>query len=136
MTERRNEFDDPGGNYPDAGGSPEPSHVAGGVGVPDEQPPLDPPTPPGQPSGKDSEHPSAPIDPPEDGGPIMDQHPAPDVDKIAGIVAQTRSDVGTESVERIAEVLRQRVDDAGLDLSDGEIADLAQQVATGDATAS
>lgn len=136
MSDRQNEFDDPGGNYPDQGGSSAPSHVASGVGVPDEQPPLDEPTPPERPGGKDSDHPSAPIPPPEDGGPIMDQHPAPDVDKIAGIVAQTRSDVGTEPVERIADVLRQRLDDAGLELSDNEVADLAQQVATGDSTAS
>lgn len=85
---------------------------------------------------KDSDHPSAPISPPEDGGPIMQQHPAPDVDKIAGIVAQTRADVGMESVERIADVLRQRLSDSKIEVSDDEVADLAQQVATGDSTAS
>ena len=58
-----------------------------------------------------------------------------DTDKIAGIVVQTRSDVGTETPERIIEVLRQRFADAGLDVSDEETADLAQQIATGDAKA-
>lgn len=71
----------------------------------------------------------------EQNEPIMDQHQAPDTDKIAGIVVQTRSDVGTETPERIIEVLRQRFADAGLDVSDEETADLAQQIATGDAKA-
>lgn len=73
--------------------------------------------------------------PNEQNEPIMDQHQAPDTDKIAGIVVQTRSDVGTETPERITEVLRQRFADAGLDVSDEETADLAQQIATGDAKA-
>ncbi|SIT67664.1 hypothetical protein [Microbacterium sp. RU33B] len=73
--------------------------------------------------------------PNEQNEPIMDQHQAPDTDKIAGIVVQTRSDVGTETPERIIEVLRQRFADAGLDVSDEETADLAQQIATGDAKA-
>lgn len=134
--DRENEFENPGGNYPDQGGSPEPSHVASGVGVPDAQPSQGGSAPTETTGGKSPEHPSAPTDPPEDGGPIMDQHPASDVDKIAGIVAQTRSDVGTEPVERIAEVLRQRFSDSGLEVSDDEVADLAQQVATGDSTRS
>jgi hypothetical protein len=66
---------------------------------------------------------------------MMDQHVASDDDKIAGIVVQTRSDVGTEPVERIADVLKQRFEDAGIEVTDERTADLAQQVATGDAKA-
>ena len=47
---------------------------------------------------------------------------------MAGIVAQTRQDVGTEPVERIADVLRQRLEQSGIDLPDDEIEELAHQV--------
>ncbi|MFK4836997.1 hypothetical protein ACI3KY_14835 [Microbacterium sp. ZW T2_14] len=65
--------------------------------------------------------------------PAMSQNNAPDVDKVAGIVAQTRSDVGTEPLERIAEVLRQRLSQSGVELPDNDIDELARQVYTGDA---
>lgn len=65
--------------------------------------------------------------------PAMSQNNASDVDKVAGIVAQTRSDVGTEPLERIAEVLRQRLSQSGVDLPDHDIEELARQVYTGDA---
>ena len=65
--------------------------------------------------------------------PAMSQNNASDVDKVAGIVAQTRSDVGTEPLERIAEVLRQRLSQSGVDLPDNDIEELARQVSTGDA---
>jgi hypothetical protein len=65
--------------------------------------------------------------------PAMSQNNASDVDKIAGIVAQTRQDVGTETQERISEVLRQRLRDAGISVPDDEVAELASQVSTGDA---
>ncbi len=65
--------------------------------------------------------------------PAMDQNNAPDVDKVAGIVAQTRADVGTEPLERIVEVLHQRLDQSGVDLPDSEVEELARQVSTGDA---
>jgi hypothetical protein len=51
---------------------------------------------------------------------------------VAGIVAQTRQDVGTDPVERIADVLRQRLEQSGIDLPEDEIEELAHQVATGD----
>jgi hypothetical protein len=63
----------------------------------------------------------------------MDQNNAPDIDKVAGIVAQTRADVGTESLERIVEVLHQRLDQSGVSLPDADVEELARQVSTGDA---
>ena len=48
-------------------------------------------------------------------------------------MAQTRSDVGTEPLERIAEVLRQRLSQSGVELPDNDIDELARQVYTGDA---
>jgi hypothetical protein len=65
--------------------------------------------------------------------PAMDQNNAPDIDKVAGIVAQTRADVGTEPHERIVEVLHQRLDQSGVALPDAEVEELARQVSTGDA---
>jgi hypothetical protein len=65
--------------------------------------------------------------------PAMDQNNAPDIDKVAGIVAQTRADVGTEPLERIVEVLHQRLDQAGVSLPDADVEELARQVSTGDA---
>lgn len=65
--------------------------------------------------------------------PAMAQNNASDLDKVSGIVAQTRADVGTEPVDRIAEVLHQRLEQAGVDLPDGDVQELARQVSTGDA---
>lgn len=65
--------------------------------------------------------------------PAMAQNDAPAIDKVAGIVVQTRADVGTEPVDRITEVLRQRLEQAGIDLPDHDIEELARQVSTGDA---
>ena len=65
--------------------------------------------------------------------PAMSQNDATDLEKVDGIAAQTRADVGTESLERIEEVLRQRLDQSGIDLSDDEVQELARQVSTGDA---
>ncbi|MCR2792092.1 hypothetical protein NQ156_03345 [Microbacterium sp. zg.Y625] len=63
--------------------------------------------------------------------PAMAQNNASEVDKVAGIVAQTRSDVATEPHERIVEVLHQRLEQSGIRLPDDEIAELARQVSTG-----
>jgi hypothetical protein len=63
--------------------------------------------------------------------PAMDVPEAPVADKIAGIAAQTRVDVGGEGVERIAEVLRQRFADAGIEVSDDDRAALAERIARG-----
>lgn len=65
--------------------------------------------------------------------PAMAQNNASDLEKVSGIVAQTRADVGTEPVERITEVLHQRLEQAGIDLPDGDVQELARQVSTGDA---
>ncbi len=67
--------------------------------------------------------------------PAMSQNDASTIDKVAGIVAQTRSDVGAEPQERIAEVLHQRLEQAGVDLPDDEVDELARQVSTGDSAA-
>ncbi|WP_125132880.1 hypothetical protein [Microbacterium sp. 10M-3C3] len=60
--------------------------------------------------------------------PAMDMHDATDEDRIAGIVAQTRADVGDASEERVADVLRQRFRDIGLDVDDDRVRALAAEI--------
>jgi hypothetical protein len=67
--------------------------------------------------------------------PAMAQNDATSVDKVAGIVAQTRQDIGSESVDRIAEVLTQRLEQSGVPLPESEVRELAHQISTGDAAA-
>jgi hypothetical protein len=60
--------------------------------------------------------------------PVLDQNAASDEDRIAGIVAQTRVDVGDAGVERIADVLTQRFTDAGLDVDADRTVALAAEI--------
>ncbi|MDZ8200193.1 hypothetical protein RZO50_01610 [Microbacterium sp. SSW1-59] len=55
-----------------------------------------------------------------------------DVDDVASIVAQVRSDAGGASGDQIAKILRERLADAGQELSDDEIDRLAGQITGGD----
>lgn len=67
----------------------------------------------------------------EQNEPLLDQNVASNADKVDGIVAQTRADVPHESPDRVAEILRQRFSDAGMSVSDEEIAQLAERVTGG-----
>ena len=67
--------------------------------------------------------------PDEQSEPAMDTHPTDDGARIAGVVAQTRADVGDAPRERIEDVLRQRFRDIGLELGDDRIRALAAEVA-------
>lgn len=118
-----------------APGAGEPSHEAVGVGVLDDGTDHH-----GQDADRDTMSASEAQQTPgalgteqEQRLPAMSQNNATEVDKVAGIVAQTRADVGTEPLERIAEVLRQRLTQAGVDLPDNDVDELARQVSTGDA---
>lgn len=71
-----------------------------------------------------------PSTPAEDGGPVLEQNGATDEEKIAGIIAQTRVDLGDESVERYADVIGQRFSDSGIEASDDELRGHAEK-ATG-----
>jgi hypothetical protein len=159
MSTTGNEYENTGGNYPDradAGGaaapaeeptrddaSPavapedEPSHQAVGIGVIDSAEGTDHH---GQDGGRDTltvgeaqRTPGALGTEQEQRLPAMAQNDASETDKVSGIVVQTRSDVGTEPLERIADVLRQRLEQSGIDLPDSDIEELARQVSTGDA---
>ncbi len=58
--------------------------------------------------------------------PAMDMNDTTTSERVDGIVAQTRADHASDGTERIAEVLRQRLSQAGIDLTDDEVAELAQ----------
>jgi hypothetical protein len=60
--------------------------------------------------------------------PAMDVHDASHEDKVAGIAAQTRLDVGGEGHERIADVLSQRFTDAGMTVTDEDRVALAKRI--------
>ncbi|MFF7684204.1 hypothetical protein ACFZA2_15755 [Microbacterium sp. NPDC007973] len=68
--------------------------------------------------------------PDEQSEPAMDTHPTDDEARIQGVIVQTRADVGDKSEERIADVLRQRFAEVGLDLGDDRIRALAAEVAS------
>lgn len=162
MSATGNEYEQPGVNYPDredadgAEATPaddeptrdtepqeaqskeaEPSHHAVGIGVIDGPDGTDHH---GQDEGRDTlsageaqRTPGGLGTEQEQRLPAMAQNDASEVEKVTGIVVQTRADVGTEPVDRIAEVLRQRLEQAGIDLPDDDIRELARQVSTGDA---
>jgi len=63
--------------------------------------------------------------------PVLEQNAATTQDQIAGIVAQTRADLGSETDERYAEVLRQRLEDAGIQMTDDDVQSLSGEASPG-----
>jgi len=138
MSDMANDNQNSGGaEEPASPAAPEPTHEAVGIGVVGSADGIDHH---GQDGGRDTltvseaqRTPGALGTEQEQRLPAMAQNDASAVDKVAGIVAQTRSDVGSEPQERIEQVLRQRLEQSGVDLPDDEIQELARQVSTGDA---
>ena len=64
--------------------------------------------------------------------PAMSQNNANDIEKISGIMVQTRQDIAGTEPERVYDVLKQRLDQAGISLPDSDIRELARQITTGD----
>lgn len=63
--------------------------------------------------------------------PVLKQNAASTEDKLEGIAAQTRVDLGDESHDRYEEVIRQRLSDAGIQITDDEVSSLARRAAPG-----
>lgn len=63
--------------------------------------------------------------------PLMEQNVTTPTAQLDGIAAQTRADLGGESDERYQDVLRQRLVDAGISLTDDEVRSLARRAAPG-----
>lgn len=56
-----------------------------------------------------------------------------DTDEVSSILAQVRADAADASRDEVESVLRERLGQAGIDVPDDEIAQLTDQVTTGDA---
>ena len=65
--------------------------------------------------------------------PTMSHDPAT-VGAVSAVLAQTRQDSGTAPLEQIVELLRGRLKQAGVDLDDADVEELARQVSTGDSS--
>lgn len=63
--------------------------------------------------------------------PVLEQNSASIGEKLDGIAAQTRVDLGDESHDRYEEVLRQRLTDAGIQLTDDDVTALARRSSPG-----
>ena len=129
--------DGEGGAMPPASG--EPTHQAVGIGVIDDETPWhDDGDHFGQDGGRDTLTASSAQKEGALGAeqeqrlPAMAQNNATDVDKIAGIVAQTRQDLAATQPERVRDVLAERFAQSGVSLPDAEIDELARQITTGD----
>lgn len=129
MSTTANEYEEPGGNYPDNEGA----EVA-----PREEAPTPPDAGPdhhGQDGGREtltaSEAQRAMAGAAEQDAPAMEQNNATDEEKVRGIVAQTRVDVRDKGPQEIARVLAQRFEQSGIAVPDGEIARLVEWVQAG-----
>lgn len=109
----------------------EPTHQAQGIGVIDDGTDHY-----GQDGGRDtltvSETQRAMSDEQEQRLPAMSQNNASQVEKIAGIVAQTRQDASNLERHEVVHILAQRLEQSGLDVPDAEVEELADQVLVGD----
>jgi H2-forming N5,N10-methylenetetrahydromethanopterin dehydrogenase-like enzyme len=63
--------------------------------------------------------------------PVLEQNSASLDEKLDGIAAQTRVDLGEESQDRYEEVLRQRLADADIQLTDDDVSALARRSSPG-----
>lgn len=126
MSGTTNEFDDPGGNYPDVGGQDAKTMASdAGVGgaIADEQG-----APPDErnaaPAGTPDASPAGTQD-----APSMDTHTASGDDKLDGLVAQVRSDGQGQDAAMVEKLLRTRLQDTGLHLDEERIAALVADIA-------
>lgn len=122
MSGTSNDFDHPGGNRPDrgdaAGVEPEApeSRSDAGVGGAVHEDAGDPQAQPGEETQDE---------------PVLEQNTPTTQDKLDGIAAQTRVDLGDDSHDRYQDVLRQRLSDAGIQQTDDEVDSLARRAAPG-----
>jgi hypothetical protein len=123
MSDTTNAFENPGGNFPDRDESaktaadPAAHRSDAGVGgeVVDESAPSE-----GTASTEATQD-----------EPALEQNQRSTQDQLDGIAMQTRADLGDESQDRYEEVLRQRLRDAGIQLTDDQVRDLGQRSAPG-----
>lgn len=61
--------------------------------------------------------------------PAMDMHETTHDARIDGIIEQTRTDVDITNVDEVTLLLSRRLSDAGIDMTDAQVAELADRVA-------
>lgn len=66
--------------------------------------------------------------------PLLSQNDASEIEKVTGILVQTRDDMAAEPRERIVQALTERLAQAGIDASEADVQELADQITTGDAS--
>ncbi|MFH8248854.1 hypothetical protein ACH3VR_00620 [Microbacterium sp. B2969] len=122
--------------------APEPTHEAVGVGVIDDGTSVVNPQALGGHQGRDGGRDTMSASQAQKAGalgteqeqrlPAMSQNNASDIEKVSGIVVQTRADVVDMPFERVVEVLAQRLDQAGVSLPERDVEELARQITTGE----
>ncbi|CAI9388331.1 hypothetical protein [Microbacterium sp. T2.11-28] len=123
MSGTRNEFDEPGANYPDSAKDAdlEQRGDAGVGGAVAHEPDAH----------EDDEARAAAGAPGEatQDGPALAQNAATDMQRLGGVVQQVRADVGGESLEIVEKSLRRRLSDVGITVADDEVTALARDIA-------
>lgn len=112
MSGTTSEFDEPGSNYPDSAKESE-SHHRDDAGAGRDL--LDDPPPEARTGTHD--------------GPALDQNVTTDQERLDGILAQVRADVGGEDLAIVDRALRRRLADARVALDDDEIDRIAGELA-------
>lgn len=110
-----NEFEEPGANYPDSAKATQPEDrddagVGGAIA---------------QDSRAEGNEPGAGTQ----DGPRLDQNVTTDMERLNGIVTQTRADLAGQDAAVVEKSLRSRLDDAGIALDEGEVQSLARDIA-------
>jgi len=113
MSGTRNEFDEPGANYPDSAKDAD-LEQRGDAGVGGEV---------AQEGGEVS-----PGVRTQD-GPALAQNVATEMERLGGVVQQVRADVGGESLDIVEKSLRSRLADVGITVADDEVTALARDIA-------
>lgn len=120
MSGTRNEFDEPGANYPDSAKDAD-LEQRGDAGVGGEVAP-DADEADGTAAGAGT------VTGTQD-GPALAQNVATDEERLDGVVQQVRADVGGESLDIVEKSLRRRLSDVGIAVADEEVEALARDIA-------
>ncbi|WOQ70036.1 hypothetical protein RYJ27_02065 [Microbacterium limosum] len=64
--------------------------------------------------------------------PSMAQHDTTDAARLAGVVDQTRADVGGKDADAVEHVLRERLAQTGIELPDADVHDIAGRLSRGE----
>lgn len=70
--------------------------------------------------------------PAEDSAPELDESSASDVDAIAGIVVEVRDTAGASHSDDIEAMLRRRLAESSVEVSEDDVQNLVQQIREGD----